>query len=197
MRGDQAGGGDALFRHTGQRRSCTSSHGLAPYPSRHWLASPEARAGPRVHNDRDSFLNIYGFIFRYVGWALGLALLTGQMTYYNDGHTDGLTVGAGWAILLWWLVSTYRRLQSRQTDRALGMMAGNPQLSAGLLDRQIRAKATEQFIGQGMTDEVAIAAAVAIHPFNSHQQPSNRTLENHVRQVAQTLAQAPGRIAPG
>jgi hypothetical protein len=61
-------------------------------------------------------VTIYGWIFRWLGWAFGLGLLIGELTYYDDGHVDGLTRLAGLGILIWWGISWYRVVQ---TNRAI------------------------------------------------------------------------------
>lgn len=58
---------------------------------------------------------MYALLFKLLGWALGLGLILGEFTYYSDGHTDGLTVGAGWLILGWWLWSTFGRAIARES----------------------------------------------------------------------------------
>ncbi len=60
-------------------------------------------------------MTIYGWIFRWFGWAIGLSLLTGALTYYDDGHVDGLTQLAGLGILIWWGWSWYRVVQANRT----------------------------------------------------------------------------------
>ncbi len=45
---------------------------------------------------------VYRGIFMLFGWLIGLLLVTGQVTYYKDGHTDGLMIAAGVGILLLW-----------------------------------------------------------------------------------------------
>lgn len=60
-------------------------------------------------------MTIYGWIFRWFGWAIGLGLLTGALTYYRDGHVDWLTQLAGLGILIWWGWSWYREIQAKRS----------------------------------------------------------------------------------
>lgn len=52
-------------------------------------------------------MSFYGVVFRLLGWAIGLGLVTGRLTYYDSGVTDGWMLAAGWGILVWWAVLTF------------------------------------------------------------------------------------------
>ena len=53
-------------------------------------------------------MTFYGWIFRYLGWAFGLALASGEMTFYEDGHADNVTKLAGLAMIGYWCWSLWR-----------------------------------------------------------------------------------------
>lgn len=80
-------------------------------------------------------MTIYGLLFKFFGWAIGLGLILGEFTYYTDGSSDGWTVAAGWAILGWWAWSTFgrRMLRARKESSVVGLdapRAASPRLGA-------------------------------------------------------------------
>lgn len=48
------------------------------------------------------------YVFRGLGWLIGLALLSGAFTTYKDGRSDGWTQSLGAVILAYWLYSMWR-----------------------------------------------------------------------------------------
>ena len=51
-------------------------------------------------------MTVHALFFRLGGWAIGLGLISGQLSYYSDGQTSGAMVAAGVAVLVWWAIVT-------------------------------------------------------------------------------------------
>jgi len=61
-------------------------------------------------------MTVHVLFFRLGGWAIGLGLISGQLTYYSDGHTGGAMVAAGVAVLVWWALVTLGPLVTRRSN---------------------------------------------------------------------------------
>ncbi len=65
-------------------------------------------------------MTIHGLFFRLLGWAPALGLIFGELTFNEDGTSDGLNQGAGALILVFWAWTIYgavSRLAGDEQDR--------------------------------------------------------------------------------
>ena len=58
-------------------------------------------------------MTIYGFLWRYFGWALSLGMIAGTLTLRGQDQSTDFTQFLGWGMLLLWGLTTLGRLSQR------------------------------------------------------------------------------------
>jgi hypothetical protein len=110
-------------------------------------------------------MTIYGLIFRLFGWVIGLGLVTGELTYYDDGHTDawmvlvgiGILILWGWPIVRWLL----NKVQERNAIQAILQSNDGMRLASFIELCQL-----------GMPERLAALTSLALMPIDDACEPS-------------------------
>jgi len=69
-------------------------------------------------------VSFYGLIFRLFGWLIAIGLIAGEITYYDDGSTDGSMKALGVVILLFWAWAVLRPLFRRPQSVSAQLTGG-------------------------------------------------------------------------
>ncbi len=97
-------------------------------------------------------MSFYGVVFRLFGWVVGLGLIMGELSYYEDGRTDDTMVAAGVAILLLWAFVLFGPMLRRSMGSGTSPSGAYPPAS---LDPMARPAAPSHSASAGFSAELA------------------------------------------